>query len=84
METLRCSKNSFHAFAEKQNWLLLFDKVNDLGSEISYMLSNGNTLFVVFDIDGYFDRYVPVKRPLRINKSRWNYKARSTDMQNTF
>jgi hypothetical protein len=55
METLRCSKNSFHAFAEKQNWLLLFDKVNDLGSEISYMLSNGNTLFVVFDIDGYFD-----------------------------
>jgi hypothetical protein len=56
METLRCSKNSFHAFAEKQNWLLLFDKVNDLGSEISYMLSNGNTLFVVFDIDGYFDR----------------------------
>jgi len=56
METLRCSKNSFHAFAEKQNWLLLFDKVSDSGSEIGYLLPSGSTILVVFDTDGNFDR----------------------------
>ena len=54
METLLCNKYSFHTFAERQGWLLLFDKMTDNKSEIGYLLSTGSSIFAVF-IDGLFD-----------------------------
>ena len=54
MNTLLCSKNSFHVFAEHQGWLLLFDKVNDDKSEVGYLLQNGSSVLAAF-IDGEFD-----------------------------
>jgi len=54
METLLCSKNSFHNFAEHQGWLLLFDKMTDTKSEVGYLLQNGSCIFAVF-INGLFD-----------------------------
>jgi hypothetical protein len=55
MNTLLCSKNSFHTFCERQGWLLLFDKVNDEKSEIGYLLPSGAAIFTVFDTEGNFD-----------------------------
>ena len=55
MDTLKCNNYQFHTFGEKQGWLLLFDKVNDNGSEIGYLLPDGSTISANFDIDGYFD-----------------------------
>ena len=55
MDTLKCTKLQFHTFGEKQGWLLLFDKVNDSGSEIGYLLPSGSTIYAHFDIDGYFE-----------------------------
>ena len=54
METLLCNKYSFHTFAERQGWLLLFDKMTDNKSEVGYMLQTGGVIFAVF-IDGEFD-----------------------------
>jgi uncharacterized membrane protein required for colicin V production len=54
METLLCSKHSFHIFAEHQGWLLLFDKMTDNKSEVGYLLQTGSSIFTVF-IDGLFD-----------------------------
>jgi hypothetical protein len=54
MNTLLCSKNAFHVFAERQGWLLLFDKMTDNKSEIGYLLQTGSSIFAVF-IDGLFD-----------------------------
>jgi len=55
MDTLKCNKYQFHTYAEKQGWLLLYDKPTDTGSEIAYLLQRGETIFAVFNIDGYFD-----------------------------
>ena len=54
METLLCNKYSFHTFAERQGWLLLFDKMTDNKSEVGYLLQSGSSIFAVF-IDGLFD-----------------------------
>ena len=54
MNTLLCSKNAFHVFAEHQGWLLLFDKMTDTKSEVGYLLQTGSSIFAVF-IDGLFD-----------------------------
>ena len=54
MNTLLCSKNAFHVFAEHQGWLLLFDKMTDTKSEVDYLLQTGSSIFAVF-IDGLFD-----------------------------
>ena len=54
MNTLLCSKNSFHVFAEHQGWLLLFDKMTDEKSEVGYLLQNGSCIFAVF-FNGLFD-----------------------------
>lgn len=55
METLKCTKLQYHTYAEKQEWLLLFDKPTETGSEIAYLLQHGETILAVFDIDGYFE-----------------------------
>ena len=54
MDTLLCSKNSFHTFAEHQGWLLLFDKMTEDKSEVGYLLQNGSSIFTVF-FNGLFD-----------------------------
>ena len=54
MNTLFCSKHSFHTFAEHQGWLLLFDKMTDDKSEVGYMLQTGSVIFAVF-ANGEFD-----------------------------
>jgi hypothetical protein len=54
MDTLLCSKNSFHTFAEHQGWLLLFDKMTDEKSEVGYLLQAGSSILAVFT-DGEFD-----------------------------
>ena len=54
MEILLCNKLQFHTFAERQGWLLLFDKMTDNKSEVGYLLQSGSSIFAVF-IDGLFD-----------------------------
>lgn len=54
MDTLLCSKLSFHTFCEHQGWLLLFDKMTNDKSEVGYLLQNGSAIFAVF-INGSFD-----------------------------
>jgi hypothetical protein len=55
MDTLLCNKLTFHTFAERQGWLLLFDKVSEDKSEIGYLLQDGGTIFATFNVDGNFD-----------------------------
>ena len=54
MNTLLCSKNAFHVFAEHQGWLLLFDKMTDTKSEVGYLLQTGSCIYAVF-MDGVFN-----------------------------
>ena len=54
MDILLGTKLQFHTFAERQGWLLLFDKMTDNKSEVGYLLQSGSSIFAVF-IDGVFD-----------------------------
>ena len=54
MNTLLCTKHSFHVFAEHQGWLLLFDKMTDTKSEVGYLLQTGSCIYAVF-MDGVFE-----------------------------
>lgn len=55
MDTLKCTKHSFHTFCEHQGWLLLFDKINEDKSEVGYLLPTGSVIFTVFDTEGNFN-----------------------------
>lgn len=51
---MRCHKSVFCAKAEKWGWLELYDKTNDKGSEIGYILSDGSSITVYFNLDAEF------------------------------
>lgn len=51
---MRCHKSKFAAQAEKWEWLELYDKPNDKGSEIGYILPDGSSLTVYFDLEANF------------------------------
>lgn len=54
MEDMRCPKFQFHDFAARQGWLLLFDKVENEESLVSYLLPIGLTILIHFDSIGNF------------------------------
>jgi len=60
VDDLKCSKLSFHNFAEHQGWLLLYDKMTEEGSEVGYLLQDGESLICGFDTDGNFFRMTDV------------------------
>ena len=60
MDAKLCPKFQFHSFAEHQGWLLLYDKMTEEGSEVGYLLQNGESLFCGFDTDGNFFRMTDV------------------------
>jgi hypothetical protein len=54
MMEMRCHKSRFAAQAEKWGWLELYDKPNDKGSEIGYLLPDGSGLVAFFDLEANF------------------------------
>ena len=54
MDTLKCAKLDFHRFAERQGWLLLYDNPIEEGSNVSYLLQDGNCIVADFDESGLF------------------------------
>jgi hypothetical protein len=51
---MKCGKPKFADFAEKYGWLELYDKPNDKGSEMGYILPDGSSLTVYFDFAAEF------------------------------
>jgi len=51
---MKCTKSKFADFAEKHGWLELYDKPNDKGSEIGYLLPDGSGLVAFFDLEANF------------------------------
>ena len=52
MDTLKCPKLKFHDFAEHQGWLLLYDKMTEEGSKVSYLLQSGTGIVAWFNENG--------------------------------
>jgi hypothetical protein len=51
---MKCHKSTFAAFAENRGWLELYDKPNNKGSEMGYLLQDGSSLTVYFNQDAEF------------------------------
>jgi hypothetical protein len=51
---MKCTKSKFSDYAEKHGWLELYDRPNDKGSEIGYILPHGFSLTVYFDVEVNF------------------------------
>ena len=51
---MKCTKSKLADYAEIQGWLKLYDKQNDGGSEIGYLLPDGCGLTAYFDAEANF------------------------------
>lgn len=51
---MKCSKSKLHEFSLINGWLELYDRQNDKGSEIGYLLSDGSNIVVYFNSEALF------------------------------